>query len=49
MNDRYVLKRVVNIFLMLLITLLFTFGISMLKGRLMDEVLVYGVVELTFF
>ncbi len=49
MNDRYVLKRVVNIFLMLLITLLFTFGISMLKGRLMDEVLVYGVVELAFF
>lgn len=49
MNDRYVLKRVVNIFLMLLITLLFTFGISMLKGRLMDEVLVYSVMELAFF
>lgn len=49
MNDRYVLKRVTNIFSMLFVTLLFTFIISMLKGHFFDEILVYGVVELAFF
>lgn len=49
MNDRYVLKRVMNIFSMLFATLLFTFIISVQKGHFGDEILVYGVVELVFF
>lgn len=49
MNDRYVLKRVMNIFFMLLITILFTVIIAVIEEHFLDEMLVYGVVDLTFF
>lgn len=49
MNDRYVLKRLINIIGMFLVTLAFTAMIALIKGHFWDEIIVYLIIDLVFF
>lgn len=49
MNDRYVIKRLINIIAMFFLTLAFTLMIAFLKGHFMDEFIVYLIIDLVFF
>lgn len=49
MKDRFVAKRVANLFLLLIITLAFTAVLSLLYGHFMDELLIYLLLDPVFF
>lgn len=49
MNDRFVPKRLMNIFLMLLVSLAATITIAVLKERYIDEIILYILIILIFF
>lgn len=49
MNDRIVAKRLLNIFLMLLITFFFTIAIAGIHDKFADELIIYLIVEAAFF
>lgn len=49
MNDRFVPKRLMNIFFMLLVTLGATTIIAVLKKRYIDEIFIYLLIDLLFF
>lgn len=49
MNDRFVPKRLINIFGMLLVTLAATTLIAVLKERYIDELIIYFVIDFIFF